>query len=94
MSDRTTSRGGRKPARRIIGWAGAGLAVAALALPLGACRQDSTAEQAGKKIDEAVGATKDSAEKAAENAKRIAEEAAEKAKQAAESAKEKIKEKM
>jgi len=91
-----TTKPGRGTARLFIGWAGACLAVAALALPLAACSQEKPgpAEQAGKKIDETVDAAKASASQAAHDAKNLATDAAEKTKEAAEAVKEKVKEKM
>lgn len=70
---------------RWMGTAGPGAAAVLLALCLGACGQEpaGTAEQAGKKIDEAVAAAQDSAEEAAEKVKQAAEQTADQAKQAA-----------
>lgn len=78
-----TTRRSAGAARRLIGWAAAGLAITALALPLGACREEGTAERAGKQLDQTMGAAKDSAAEAAERAQKVAEEAAAKAKEVA-----------
>lgn len=96
MTTIETTKQCRMTARLRIGWAGAGLVLAALALPLAACSQEKPgpAEQAGKKIDETVDAAKASASQAAEDAKSLATDAAEKTKDAAEAVKEKVKEKM
>ncbi len=64
---------------------GSATAAVLLGLVLGACRQEpaGTAEEAGKKIDEAVAAAQGSAEEAAEKLRKATEEAAEQAKKAA-----------
>jgi gas vesicle protein len=90
MTTHGITSGGRTPARRFIGWAGAGLALALLAAPL-ACRQEGPAEQAGKKIDETAAAAKESAVKAAEDTKQAVSDTAEKVKDAASDAADKVK---
>jgi F0F1-type ATP synthase membrane subunit b/b' len=69
----------RRAGGRFLGLAGAGLLLALL----GACGQEGPAEQAGKKIDATVNAAKDSAAKAAGDAKQAVSETAEKVKDAA-----------
>ena len=91
MTTKTITNTGRRTAGSFLGLAGAGLALALFALPLGACGQEGPAEQAGKKIDDTMSAAKDSAEKAAGDAKQAVSETAEKMKDAAADAAEKAK---
>jgi hypothetical protein len=101
MTQTSNTNRGRHLARRWIGWAWTGLALLLLSMPLASCRQEGPAEQAGKKIDEAVEATKDTAADAAEKAKDVAADvkdaatdAAKDVKENAEEAKEEAKDKM
>jgi hypothetical protein len=96
MITKTTTRSSRRAARRFLGWTAVGLVAGALGLPLAGCGQQDPgpAEKAGKKIDEAVGAAKESAEEAAEKAKKLGSEAVDKTKEAAEDAKNAVKDKM
>jgi hypothetical protein len=87
----TKTRWSSRSSRRLIWWAGTGLALAGLALSLGACRQEGTAERAGKQIDQTIGAAKDSASEAAEKARKAAVEAIEDARKAAAEAAQKAK---
>ncbi len=101
MTTTSKTNRGRQPARRWIAWAWTGLALLLLSMPLASCRQEGPAEQAGKKIDEAVEGAKDTAADAAHKAKDVAADvkdaaadAAKDVKEKAEEVKEEAKEKM